>query len=369
MIDPTLRQQVEQAAQLAAQRARQIDLVDWMARLKAAATSPFLSERLNLARSHRWAGAVPTWEPVDLAKETHANPIDVIGVDGSQIYPQDHGPVKWAYVQAVAYRKLIPPLFESRFVDIGTQLASARQSTIDLAKELIENRDELMALTNSWRTLLEMQLASYASEKNPGTLVLFDNGLLPWLSVSGQSAQKQLIEYLDHLRSIRPSWIAGIISGPQSSLLSRLVNLVEAETVDHGIHEQKEILDISLMRYHLRPGERSALFLHGSPRNQIFQDSGAGVFFFFLRINEEEIVRVEIPEWLALNPALVEIIHASVYADARITGYSYVLSQAHQHVIIPFDVANVLHSNGIACYWSVTGQVHSSSAKVRMKHS
>jgi hypothetical protein len=121
------------------------------------------------------------------------------------------------------------------------------------------------------------------------------------------------------------------------------------------------------MRRLLRPGERSALFLHGSPRNRIFQDAGAGVYFFFLRTNEQEIARIEVPAWLAENHRLVDSIQASVLADAKPTGYSYVLSQAHQHVTIPFDLADVLHASAHACYWVETGQRYFASAKDQIK--
>ncbi len=363
MIDPTLRQQVEQAARQAAQRARQVDLDGWLRRLKVAACSPILAERLALAQGHRWAGAIPTWEPVDLVKPAISQPLESVGIDGSQVFPQDHSPVIWAYLQAVAYRKLRPPLFEAQFVDIGSQIAHGGSQSV----ELLENRDELAALTNAWRTLLEMRMACGAAQNYPDDVILLDNGLLPWLSVGGVSSHRRLQEYLDLVLALRPGLVAGVISGPQSRLLARLVNLVEAETLEQGLQEQHEVADLNLMRCLLQPGERSALFLHGSPRNQAFQEAGAGVYFFFLRISEQEVARVEIPSWLAEEPRLVDSIHASVLADSRMTGYSYVLSQAHQHATIPYDLVDVLQTSARACYLAEAGVLYHTSAKNRMK--
>jgi hypothetical protein len=216
--------------------------------------------------------------------------------------------------------------------------------------------------------MLEMRMACGAAQVYPGEVVLLDNGLLPWLSVGGASARRRLQEYLDLLLALRPGLVAGVISGPQSRLLARLINLVEAETIEQGLQEHHEVADSVLMRRLLRPGERSALFLHGSPRNQVFQDAaGAGVYLFFLRINEQEIARVEIPAWIAEDPRLVDSIHATVLADSQPIGYSYVLSQAHQHVTIPFDLADVLHASARACYWAETGQLYFASAKNQMK--
>ena len=363
MIDPTLRQQVEQAARLAAQRARQIDIDDWLVRLKAAASSPGLAERVSIAQGHRWAGAIPTQEPVDLAKSATAQQLETVGIDGSQIYPLDHSPFLWAYIQAVAYRKQRPPLFESQFMDIGTEIAHGGSQAV----ELLENLEELKALTNAWRTLLEMRMACGAAQVYPGEVILLDNGLLPWLSVGGQSAHRRLNEYLELLLTLRPGLVAGVISGPQSRLLARLVNLIEAETVEQGIQDGHDIADSVLMRCMLKPGERSALFLHGSPRNKVFQDHGAGVYFFFLSVNEQEIARVEIPAWLAEDPRLVDSIHASVLADARLTGYSYVLSQAHQHVTVSYDLADTLYTSARVCYWAQSGQLYLLSSKEQMK--
>lgn len=363
MIDPTLRQQVEQAARLAAQRARQVDIDDWLERLKAAASSPGLAERVSIAQGHRWAGAIPTWEPVDLAKQPDGEAVEAVGIDGSQIYPLDRGPILWAYIQAVAYRMQRPPLFESQFVDIGTEIAQGGSQAL----ELLENRDELVTLTNAWRTLLEMRMACGAAQVYPGEVILLDNGLLPWLSVGGSSAHRRLNEYLELLLALRPGLVAGVISGPQSRLLARLVNLAEAETVEQGIQDGHDIADSILMRRLLRPGERSALFLHGSPRNKMFQGHGTGVYFYFLRVNEQEIARVEIPAWLAEDPRLVDSIHASVLADARMTGYSYVLSQAHQHVTVSYDLADALHTNARVCYWTEGGHLYFASSKDQMK--
>jgi NurA domain len=363
MIDPTIRQKAEQAAYTAAERAQGIDLDDWLQRLYAAGKSPLLQQRLELAKVHRWAGAIPTWEPVDLVRSSNAEPVDVIGIDGSQIFPQDRSPVLWTYIQAVAYRKLVPPIFESKFVDICSELT--RDSL--LSGELVENLDGLTALTNTWRVLLEMRLARIASVRYPGQLILLDNGLLPWLSVSGLSAQRHFHEYLNDLIAICPSLIAGVISGPQSRLLSRLIALIEAETVERGVDDKPGLLDILLIRYALEPGERSALFLHASPRNDVFLSAGGGVYFFFLRVNRQEVVRIEIPEWVANNPNLVDVVQASILADVCMTGYSYVLSQAHLHAVIPTDVAQLVQARTLACYWQAVGQITPQSAKIRMK--
>jgi hypothetical protein len=172
---------------------------------------------------------------------------------------------------------------------------------------------------------------------------------------------------MDDLTPIRPGLIAGVISGPQSRLLSRLITLVEAETVEQGIDEKYGVMDIVLMRYALKPGERSALFLHGSPRNDVFLNEGAGVCFFFLRVNDQKIIRVEIPTWVAKAPFSVDVVQDSILADARMTGYSYVLSQAHLHAVIPADIAQIVQARALTCYWRTLGRLTPQPAKINMK--
>jgi len=363
VIDPLLRQKVDQAAIAAAHRVKEVDFRHWWARLRAAAQMPDMADRIEAAKASRWAGAVPTWEPVDLAQSTEAGPLDGVGVDGAQIYPPERSPIAWAYVQAVAYRKNHPPLHQFRFIDIGTQMTEHS----DLTGELYQHHDELNALVDAWRTLLEMRLASLAGAQHPDTLILLDGGLLPWLSVSGKTGQKHLHAYLKDLLAVRPGLMAAAVSGPQSKSLARFVSLMEAVSIQDGLTNREAILDTALMEYLLKDGQRSALFLHGSPRNDFFAHSGAAVYFFFLRLSHQEIARIEIPEWVAREPHQVDLVHSSVLQDAQTTGYPYVLAQAHYQAVVPAEIAQIMQSHGLASYWAELGQVKKQAAKVLMK--
>ena len=363
MIDPHLPEKVNGAAKAAARRARSLDLAAWWQRIEAAGRSNLLPERLAQAREHRWAGAIPTWEPVGLAKSVNCYPVDVVGIDGSQVYPPERSPFLWAYVQALAYRAGFAPLLESRFVDIGQEIAEGGQ----LAGELYEHQSELVALTDAWRALLEIQMARRASGQHPGVVVLLDGGLLPWLSVSGRVGQKHLRTYLNDLLAMQPAKIAGLVSGPQSRLLSRLVRLVEGETLEEALQEGEGVNDLTLMRYRLADGQRSALFLHASPRNDLFAEKGAAVYFFFLRLKDQEVARVEVPQWVAQDPACLDSVQATILRDSQATGYPYCLAQAHNQVTVPGEVVKVIQSGGLSCYWAEFRQVLREPAKAAMK--
>ena len=93
------------------------------------------------------------------------------------------------------------------------------------------------------------------------------------------------------------------------------------------------------------------------------------MYLFFLRVNEREIARIEIPAWIAGDPRLVASVHASALADARATGYPYTLAQAHQQVVVTGDVALPLRQAAEAIYLQETGRQLRSSAKTAFKKS
>ena len=106
------------------------------------------------------------------------------------------------------------------------------------------------------------------------------------------------------------------------------------------------------MHHLLQTGEGSALFLHSSPGNQAFREAGEELYFILHELNDQVITCDEIPACLSEGSRVVDIIHASVLTDARPTGYSWVLFQAHHQMNIPFDLIKVFHVCTRACYWA-----------------
>jgi hypothetical protein len=82
----------------------------------------------------------------------------------------------------------------------------------------------------------------------------------------------------------------------------------------------------------LGPGERSVLFTSGS---RILSDYGEHrVRAFYLNVGKE-IARIEVPEWVAENHMLMDLVH-SVCCDqaAKGRGYPIALSEAHEKAVI-----------------------------------
>jgi hypothetical protein len=83
----------------------------------------------------------------------------------------------------------------------------------------------------------------------------------------------------------------------------------------------------------LENGERSALFI--SPSKIVKEHYGEHrVYFFYLRV-DDEIARIEIPQWVAENKALLDLAHSLVYDQCkRGHGYPAALAEAHEQAVV-----------------------------------
>ncbi|MGD1118127.1 MAG: DNA double-strand break repair nuclease NurA [Dehalococcoidales bacterium] len=94
-----------------------------------------------------------------------------------------------------------------------------------------------------------------------------------------------------------------------------------------GVRDRDLFMDL------LADGERSALFI--SPSKIVKEYYGDHqVYFFYLRVGEEN-ARIEVPQWVAADKALLELTHSLVYDQAqRGQGYPVVLSEAHEQAVV-----------------------------------
>ncbi|PIE33277.1 hypothetical protein CSA56_12475 [candidate division KSB3 bacterium] len=92
------------------------------------------------------------------------------------------------------------------------------------------------------------------------------------------------------------------------------------------------VTDAILFAAVLQRGERSPLF---KSRSDILREYGShGIYFFYLHVGRE-IVRIEIPQWVAQNEDLLNITHATAFDQAeKGQGYPVSLSEAHEQAVI-----------------------------------
>lgn len=93
------------------------------------------------------------------------------------------------------------------------------------------------------------------------------------------------------------------------------------------------VRDRDLFSSILSDGERSALFINQSSIvNNYYGDHR--IYFFYLRVGDE-IARIEIPQWVAMDNKLLGLVHSLVLDQCRRgQGYPVALSEAHEQAVL-----------------------------------
>jgi hypothetical protein len=180
-----------------------------------------------------------------------------------------------------------------------------------------------------------------------GTLILW--GLEPYPDfVTDVLLHQGLLQCLDTMKKLnqdRRLALASYISFPRST---DVVNVLRVAVCPSNIPDcdkqcplGKErdcdgvagVRDRDLFMSLLENGERSALFI--SPSKIVREHYGEHrVYFFYLRV-DDEIARIEIPQWVAENADLLNLTHSLVYDQCkRGHGYPIVLSEAHEQAVV-----------------------------------
>jgi hypothetical protein len=157
-----------------------------------------------------------------------------------------------------------------------------------------------------------------------------------------QEYQDKYIERLNHLREAR-ALLGGYIDRPRSTFVLALLNLASLameEISEESLAQSpfRHLTDVEMFQA-LGPGQRSAIFKVKAKGLEKYYEAGHGIHFFYLNVSQNEdepqVARVELPAWLAAKPQAVDILHATIVRQARITGnYPYVLARAHELAII-----------------------------------
>jgi hypothetical protein len=202
------------------------------------------------------------------------------------------------------------------------------------------------------------QLAKLAAELPHGipTLALLDGSLILW-GLAGQVypefvtealLDKGFLTYLDDIRmqnNGKKLALASYISFPRST---DVVNVLRVAICPHDppdcdrycLPGQKRdcdavagVQDRELFSDILGQGERSALF---TSQSSIVQKHYGlhQVYFFYLNV-DDEIARVEVPRWVAMDESLLNLVHALVLDQCqRGQGYPVALSEAHEKAVV-----------------------------------
>lgn len=200
------------------------------------------------------------------------------------------------------------------------------------------------------------QLAELAAKLPRGslTLALLDGSLILWgleaypEFVTETLLDKGFLGYLDDIRKLndgRKLALASYISLPRSTDVVNALRVAlcphdppdcdrycpsskarECDTVA-GVQDQELFSNL------LGQGERSAIFISQSSIVQKHYGRHQ-VHFFYLKV-DDEIARVEIPQWVAMNESLLNLVHTLVLDQCRRgQGYPVALSEAHEQAVV-----------------------------------
>ena len=309
-----------------------------------------LLRKVAAARQHRWAGAIPTAEAVGESFPLPPAPAryNVIAADGSQVYPDRHGVALYYLINigSIVFRSGLaqapstssePEVHyeeEDLYEDEGGQKPKVK---IDAERD----RAELAELAR----LAEMEALAGPDH----SVTLLDNGLLLYLSlqVDDQALIRELLNrYIDQLDRLAASGaaVAGVVDRPRAASVVRLLHLdslAPEQITDEALRrlgDWERLTDGALFDF-LQPGERSALFVHASPANEIYYaPRGHSLYFFYVnagRIGKSSLLRVEVPEWVARDPERLNLVHLALVEQSRVSdGFPYVLMRAHELAVV-----------------------------------
>ncbi len=209
------------------------------------------------------------------------------------------------------------------------------------------------------RAVAECQRLAQLSQELPAgsmTLALLDGSLILWgLTskdypdfVSQALLEKGLLIYLEQMRKLnkdRRLAVASYVSYPRST---DVVNTLRVAICPHeppncdkycAMKAQKDcealagVQDAHLFTELLGPQERSAIFVSRS--SVVQQHYGEHCVHFFYVKADDEIARVEVPQWVAQDENLLNLTHTLVLDQCRRgQGYPVALSEAHEQAVV-----------------------------------
>lgn len=269
---------------------------------------------------------IPSWVgqlDAEFEVQNNAKDYSVISVDGSQIYPDRHQGTSCFLINIgsvfIQYGQSSKVQFDSKpFLFASNETESV--DVVDCKRQEFE-----------FKYGLENALLYKAG--NP--IVLFDGSLIFWHLESKSAADREeyLSKYLGLLHQYYKNnvLIAGFISLPKSK---ELVNLIRVKLNEAGDGAKVEnITDIHVASFFLNPFERTTLFKNHSPIVEHYPEH-LKPYFFYLNLGAE-IVRIEIPAWIAQDAIKVELI-CKIIVDQCVKGLGYpvVLAEAHEQAVV-----------------------------------
>jgi hypothetical protein len=214
---------------------------------------------------------------------------------------------------------------------------------------------QILGIKRSVEELRVLAEESCKLESDLPLLALLDGTLTLW-GLIGQEYQDTIINelitrgfirYLDDLKTMagkRNTALASYISFPRSTEVVNAIRIaicphervncdLYCKNVDAECNKLSGLVDRDIFSKILQVGERSATF---SSRSSIVRNYYGvhGINFFYIRL-ENEVVRVEIPRWVAEDDKLIGLVHSVLLQQCELgVGYPVALMEAHEKAVI-----------------------------------
>ena len=182
---------------------------------------------------------------------------------------------------------------------------------------------------------LEELLKDFYTVEVP-VLALFDGTLIQWeIKETSETYKNNFVKNFQRmiLKALQlKAPLAGYISGTRSRDVMEMIRIfLEMKGEDFDKQLLSIIKDADIFKIILRKGERSAMFRSNAPILNLYK---APIYFFFLNVGSE-VVRIEIPEFIAFDNDLLEITCALILSQSnKGDGYPVVLKEAHEQAVI-----------------------------------
>ncbi len=278
-------------------------------------------------------------------------PMTAIATDGSQIFPDRHELSSCHLINigivVLHYGSGERPILVSRprlFFRDQEIYRDWNGNRLPVTSEIIS------ALRGAFEIEELAEYAVQAAHEQRTTSGLTDGTLILW-NLEGKPGdfQQEILNFyltsFEQMRTLRVP-LMGYISQPGSADVINVLRVAlcpqEPTNCDRCLHKATDtelpcepisgVTDAVLFAGPLRKGERSAVFRSSSA---ILSKYGVhAIYFFYLNVGRE-IVRIEIPKWVAHDPKLLEFVHAVAYDQAeKGQGYPVSLSEAHEQAVI-----------------------------------
>ena len=255
--------------------------------------------------------------------------------DGSQIIPDPHDalPVALINTSRLCYK---PGSGLAPHVEVFTRFLTDASGQIDL-EQVSEDLVSLKRDVEELRVLAEWQ-----NDSGLQVIALGDGPLELFHQPRSEADFARAFEmYQAALRILqgKGAIIAGYTDRQRAPLVIKML-----EALNEAGHQVSldGLDDLVLFREVLEPGQRSAIFELWSTSSQKYTGDLA-LHFFYLNVGSEKfpwLARVEIPAWVASDPAQVSLLQRALLEQCRLMGtrpYPYLLHRAHEEAVVHFD--------------------------------